>query len=164
MEHINAQSLISSLDAVKLLIIDRKIDVLCISETWLQANTSDSYVEIPNYKIFRCDNGGGAGVCMYVRRAFSPSVSNLDVPRTTGVEDVWVKIQCRKWPAIITGCVYRHPKALATSFDYIQDIFRMVCLRDKSVFILGDFNDDLITMGNKISKIIKKQEVDTNNR
>ncbi len=155
MEHIDAQSLISSLDEVKLLIIDRKIDVLCINETWLQANTPDSYVEIPNYKIFRCDNDRGAGVCIYVHSAFNPSVINLDVPRTTGVEDVWVKIQCRKWPAIIFGCVYRHPKALATSFDYIQDIFRMACLRDKNVFILGDFNDNLVTIGNKISKIIK---------
>ncbi len=105
MEHINAQSLISSLDEVKLLTIDRKIDVLCISETWLQANTPDSYVEIPNYKIFRCNNGRGAGVCMYVQSAFNPSVINLDVPRTTGVEDVCVKIQCWKWPTIIIDYV-----------------------------------------------------------
>ncbi len=33
----------------------------------------------------------------------------------------------------------------------------MVCLLDKSVFILGDFKDDLISMSNKISKIIKNK-------
>ncbi len=65
------------------------------------------------------------------------------------------KIQCRKWPAVIIGAVYKHPKVLATSFDYIEDVFRMVCLHDKSVFIISDFNDDMMTTGNKISKIIK---------
>ncbi len=148
-----------SLDEVKLLIIDRKIDVLCIRETWLQENTPDSYLEIPDYKLFRCDKGRGAGVCLYVHSTLIPSVITLDVPRPTGVEDVWVKIQCRKWPAVIIGCVYRHPKALATSFDYIEDVFRMISLRGKSVFILGDFNDDMMMKGNTISKIIKNNKL-----
>ncbi len=46
-----------------------------------------------------------------VYNALNPSVINLDVPRMTGVEDVWVKIECTKWPASIIGCVYRHPKS-----------------------------------------------------
>ncbi len=67
-------------------------------------------------------------------------------------------MQCRKLPTIIIGCVDRHPKALAASFDYIRDVFRMVCLRDKSVFILGDFND-LFLKGNNVSKIIKNNNL-----
>ena len=149
---------------MKLLIVHRNIDILCISETWLQTNIPDGYVEIPNYNVFRCDNGRGAGVCMYVHNVLNLSVINLDVSRPVGVEDVWVKVQCRKWPAIIIGCVYRHPKALAISFEYIEDVFRMICLRDKGVFILGDFNDDMMITGNTISMIIKKQPVDPNNR
>ncbi len=68
-------------------------------------------------------------------------------------------MQSRKLPAIIIGCVYRHPKALAASFDYIQDVVRMVCLRDKSVFILADFNDDLLLKGNNVSKILKNNNL-----
>ncbi len=74
------------------MIIDRNIDVLCISETWLQAITPDRYLEIPNYKIFRCDNGRGAEVRIYVHNTLNPSVINLHVPRPTSVEDEWVKI------------------------------------------------------------------------
>ncbi len=133
-EHINAQSLISSLDEVKLLVIGRNIDVLCVSETWLQTNTPDSYVEIPNCTIFRCDKGRGAGVCKYVHSNLNASITDTDVSKPTGVEDVWVKVQYKKWPGIVMGCVYRHPKTLATSFDYIQDVSRMVCLRDKSFY------------------------------
>ncbi len=108
--------------------------------------------------MFRCDNGRGAGVCIYVESALNPSVINVDVPRQAGVEDVWVKVQCRKLPSITIGCVYRHPKAITQSFDYIQDVFRMVCLRGKSVFILGDFNDDML-IGSKISNVIKNNKL-----
>ena len=109
----------SSLDEVKLLLNERDIDVLCVSETWLHSNTPDMYVNIPNYTIYRCDNGRGAGVCIYVRNSLTSSIIKQEVPRQEGVEDVWVQVQCRKLPAIIIiGCVYRHPKALAASFVY----------------------------------------------
>lgn len=117
-------------------------------------NTPDAYINIPNYTVYICDNGRGDGVCICVNNSLTSSIIKLDVTRRAGVEDMWVQVQCRELPAIIIECVYRHPKALAASFDYIPDVFRMVRLRDKSVFILGDFNDDLFLKGN-INKIIK---------
>lgn len=78
---------------------------------------------------------------------------SLDIPRLAGVEDERVTVQCRKLPAIIVGCVYRHPKALVASFDYIEDVFKVICLRNKKVFILGDFSDNLLDKGNKLSKV-----------
>ncbi len=53
-EHINAQSLQASFDEVKFLVSERNIDILCVSETWLLPHTPNAYVNIPNYKIFRC--------------------------------------------------------------------------------------------------------------
>lgn len=63
-------------------------------------------------------------------------------------------IQCRKLPSLIIGYVYRHPKALIFSFDYIQEVFRVACLQGKSVFFLGDFNDDMLIKRNKMTKIL----------
>lgn len=158
-EHINAQSLISSLDEVKLLLTDRSIDALCVSETWLHADTPDGYVHIDGFMVFRCDNGRGGGVCMYVKSTLNPSLIILGVPGQVGVEDVWVQMQCRKLPAVVIGCVYRHPKALASSFDNIQEVFKVVCLRGKSVFILGDFKNDMLIKRSRISKIIKDNKL-----
>ena len=158
-EHVNAQSLLSSLDEVKLLLTDRNIDVLCISETWLHANTPDGYVDIQGYKIFRRDNGRGGGVCLYVISSLNPSIITPGVPEQVGVEDVWVQVQCRKLPSMIIGCVYRHPKALTSSFDYMQEVFKVVCLRGKSVFIMGDFNDNMLVKGNRMSKIIRDNKL-----
>ncbi len=72
-EHINAQSLVTSLDEVKLLLIDKGIDVLGVSETWPHANTPDGYVDIHGYTVFRCDNGRGGGVCLIVNSTLIPS-------------------------------------------------------------------------------------------
>ncbi len=87
-EHINAQSLISRFDEVKLLLIDRSIDVLCVSETWLHANTPDGYVNIHGYEIFRCDSRRGGGVCLHVNSTLNPSLILLGVPERVGSDSV----------------------------------------------------------------------------
>ncbi len=106
----------------------RDIDVLCISESWLTSLTPDVFRNILNYKIFRCDNGRGAGTCIYAKDVLNLILWNIDVPRQGGVEDVWMKVQCKKFPSIVVGCVYCHPKALGTSFNYIQDVLEQACL------------------------------------
>ncbi len=93
------------------------------------------------------------------KQYFKPFIITLCVPRQEGVEDVWGQIQCRKLPTIIIGCVYRHPKGLPPSFGYIKEVFKVVCLRGKSVFILGYFNDDILIKGNTISKIIRDNKL-----
>ncbi len=98
-------------------------------------------------------------VCTHVHNTLNSPVIEPDVERQTGVEDVWAKIQCRKLLAIIIGCVYRHYDALVTSFDYIQYVCRTVCSRDKSVFFLDDFHDDMMTTGNIISKILNNNKL-----
>ncbi len=75
-----------------------------------------------------------------------------------GIEDLWITVQCRKLPAIIIGCMYRHPKASATAFEYIQEVFRLISMKNKTFFILGDFSDNLLG-DSKISKIIKSNKL-----
>ena len=75
------------------------------------------------------------------------------------IKDLWITVQCRKLPAIIIGCIYRHPKASATTFDYIQDVFRLISMKNKTFLSLGDFNDNLLVSNNKISRIIKNNKL-----
>ena len=70
-EHIHSQSILSSIDEVKLLIEERSIDVLCVIEIWLLPHTPDNFINAPNFKVFRCDKGRGAGACIYVRNTQS---------------------------------------------------------------------------------------------
>ena len=55
--------------------------------------------------------------------------------------------------------MYRHQKAFRASFDYIVDVFRRVSVRNKSLFFLGDFNDDLTAYNSKLSRIINNNKL-----
>lgn len=142
-----------------MLINERNIDILCISETWLSSHTPDAYVNIPNYTIYRCDNGRGSGVCIYVKQSLNSDIIVTNIPQQTGVEDIWIRVQCRKLPSVIIGCIYRHPKALSNSFDYIADVLQSMSMRKKPIFVLGDLNDDQLQNNNKLSRIIKNNKL-----
>ncbi len=50
--------------------------------------------------------------------------------------------------------MYRHPKAPLAILGYIQDVFKMICIKNKSIFILGDFNDNLLSNTNKMDRTV----------
>ena len=101
-----------------------------------------------NFNVYRCDYGKGGGTLVYVRNDLKVNRILTDVEKTDGVEDVWISIQHKKLPSFIVGCVYRHPKALTPSFDYLRATFKNVSLRKKPVFVLGDLNEDLLVPNN----------------
>lgn len=152
--HINAQSLLGCKEEIELLVREKELDVLCISETWLCNDFPDDYIHIPEYKVYRCDKGRGGGACIYIRDVFTVVPLEIDIVRAQGVEDVWVTVQSSKFPSVIIGCLYRHPKARCESYDYITDVIRYVSLKDKPFYILGDFNDNVLCDNSKMKQII----------
>ena len=154
-EHINTQSVQGHLEEIALLINERKIDILCVSETWLTPLVPDKYINIPNFNIFKHDQKPGGGVCIYVRSDLKVTNIKLKVENETLVEDLWLQVQFKKLPSIIIGTIYRHPKALSNSFDYILSLLKEICMKNKPVFVFGDVNDDLLQQQAKLHKIIK---------
>lgn len=135
------------------------MDILCVSETWVSPHTPSAYVNVPDYDIYRCDKGRGSGVYIYVKQSLGTEVIITTITHVTGIEDVWLKIQSRKLPSIIIGCIYRHPKAHSDSHDYITDILRAISLHKKPMFILGDLNDDLLNINSKLLRIFKQNKL-----
>ena len=157
-EYINAQSLLGSFNEVSLLMVSRSVDILCVAETWLESNVLDKYININGFNVFRHDRGRGGGVCIYVRDDLEAKPLNVNVQREDGldIEDLWITVQCRKLPSFIIGCIYRHPKAPVDSFNYLLESFRSVCLKNKAVYVFGDFNDNMLSMNSRLVKIIEK--------
>ena len=151
----NAQSLLCNIDEIKLLIREMNYDVLCISETWLESNIPDAYIVIPGFNVYRCDYGRGGGSCIFYRDDLKVTLLETYIDKVEGVEDVWVSVQSRKLPSVVIGSVYRHPKASVISFDYMYDVFKKMCMKNKPIFIFGDINDDMFIQNNKLSKLIK---------
>ena len=143
------------MDEVKYLSSERKIDILCISETWLLEDIPDKFIQIPNFNVFRHDKGRGGGTCIFVRDDLKVKQLCTGIENHPYIEDLWINVQYKKLPSFIIGCIYRHPHASVDSFNYLSDIFKYMCLQNKPIFILGDFNDDLFSAGNKLDKIFK---------
>ena len=125
---------------------------MCISESWLLALTCNRFIEILGYLVYHCDAGMDGGGGVYVKEDFRVNVLTTTLERPDYVEDIWMTAQYKNFPSFIIGCVYRHPHALNNSFTYISDIFTSV-FTNKSLLILGDFNDDQFLPNNKIGKI-----------
>ena len=148
--------------------LELNLDILCISETWLYPSISNSAISIPSYNVFRDDHGRGGGVCLFVKDYLKVTVISDGNAKQDGIEVKWLSVQHRKLPSFIVGCIYRHPKTHVTSFEHISDCFKSIILRNKPVFIFGDFNDDLFKVDNKMNKLIKNlklhQLIDTPTR
>ena len=159
--YVNAQSLLGNFNELILLTESRNIDILCITETWLDSNILDSFISIPGFNIFRHDKGRGGGACIYVRDDLHVKIleTNINKDHEIKIEDVWLTVQARKLPSFIVGCVYRHPKAHVQSFNYLTEVFRSVCLKKKAIYIFGDFNDNMFDGNNKMHKVIENSKL-----
>ena len=145
---------------MELLMETQKIDIMCICETWLHPNIRNDFISIPSYNVYREDLGRGGGVCIYVKDHLKVNEIRNCNDRQEGVECIWLSVQHRYLPSFIIGCVYRHPKASGESFNFILESFKNMLLRNKSIFIFGDFNDNLLNHGNKMSKMVKSLKLE----
>lgn len=62
-------SLAPKIDEVNSVVSNANVDVVCITETWLQSHISDSVVAINGYNLIRRDRRDArhGGVCMYIK-------------------------------------------------------------------------------------------------
>lgn len=104
--HINAQSINNKIDEFRVTFENSGVDIVCVSETWLNENTPDSLVSLKGYKIYRADRKShGGGVAIYVRQGiFCRLVSKSMVGEST--EHLFVEIN-KKDEKLLVGCVYR---------------------------------------------------------
>lgn len=73
--HMNAQSMNPNnpkFPEIYDFLLSSGFDIICICETWWKDHINDSAVELPGYRLFRCDRAGrvGGGVAMYFSSRF----------------------------------------------------------------------------------------------
>ncbi len=120
-EHINAQSLQSNFAEIKILLAERNIDILCVSETWLLVDSMDSHINIPNFNLFRCDLGRGGGMRIYVSNQLKTNVIILSIPKQPGIEDVWVSVQSLCYQPLLLDVFID----ILSPMSFLLNIFKM---------------------------------------
>ncbi len=117
------------------------------------------HVSIPNYVLYRNDAGRGGGICIHVKKELRTDIVNFLLPKQAGEEYLRLSVKSNMFLAVIIGCVYRHPKASANSYEHLQDVFRQLFVGKNNYYILGDFNNDLLLNGINLNGILEKKDM-----
>ena len=132
--HINARSVKTKYHKINSFIIKNNIHILCISETWLDQQTT--YLDLPtNYDIIRNDRttSKGGGFSIIYKSIFNLSNINTSHPETIIATVNSPKLSNEQFKLIVSYC---EPKSNC-NFDFIQD---QLDLSNSKSIIMGNFN------------------------
>ena len=138
---VNARSVRNKIDQIKHAIYEENIDILALTETWLDNDSIYETEEIlPNCFTIICENRSsrGGGVAVLCRDSFKPKQIKLPVFST--FECCLVELYSS--PHVLRILViYRPPqKSLLEFYDEFSTLLEQTCLGGSPVIITGDFN------------------------
>ena len=167
--HLNIRSLFPKIDILQHMCteIDNTIDVLGISESWLQPQLPDDMVGLFDYNLIRNDrnwnrNPGtnqpqkGGGVCLYLKCGieFNSETFKHFNRSTKDLEIQWVHLPNKFSKDIIIINGYRPPSGDVLSFlEILENTLSTIDLSKFDIFLMGDFNIDLNDRLNGNSKL-----------
>ena len=132
--------LISFLQASK-----KSFDVIGVSEMWHGENNPIlTNININGYKFFTTKSltqNGGVG--LYVKASIISSLRNDLNSSCESFETIWVEIEIKNDKNLLLCCAYRHPSSPIENLTncLLNTLPKVV---NKRVFILGDFNVNLL--------------------
>ena len=145
--HININSLLPKIDELKCIANKTKAATIGITESKLDHTVPDLEFNFPGYDILRCDrNRNGGGVACYIRKDLCFNTRALNCKE---IENIIFDILFPKPKSITIGLFYRPPNQ-ANFMELIVKSFSLLNLRDNEIYLLGDFNINLLQNGNYI--------------
>ncbi len=142
--HMNVQSILPSLDEIKLWLKENPYDIFTLSETWLDSSVNDSEIHIPGYVIERADrNRHGGGVAVYIK-------NDIDYKRRSDIEhedieSLWLEVKQKyKKPIIIAALYCRSQKDVPNYLDLLSENMDGVSNENKEIILMGDLNCDFL--------------------
>lgn len=157
------RSLISKYEQIEAILDEGKIDILSLSESWLNKNITNTLIRANGYKIYRLDRTRkcrGGGICVYVHSKYKVdaqvhenlSVSNKDAELLV----LHVEQKCTTPYVLIS--VYRPPQGNQTQFieSLGETLNQLSRVGARNIVVVGDVNSDILfKRENKIVKDLK---------
>lgn len=119
-------------------------DLLVITETKLNSTFPDSQFQVHGFRLLRNDrNRCGGGVAMFIRSNI-PFMRAKRLESFIGIECVAVRLKLSNSWTTFVG-LYRPPSLEKSTWKFeMCNLFETVTEMSKDVFILGDFNCDML--------------------
>lgn len=155
--HVNVNSLREHFDEINVLLIEKKIDVLSICETWLTPDLDDNIVQIPGYLMVRNDRGlesskkrayvQGGGVAFYIRIGINYKLlQRSHIKEIDETEYIILELSTENDERFLVSTVYRRPQGHVLGEFFIALLQFMPFY--SNVIVLGDFNSNLLDPSN----------------
>lgn len=145
--HMNTRSLYpSKIDNLRLLARELNPQIICISESWLTDSIPDVAVNLTNYNIYRYDSSNNYGsVCIYTLNNLTTKVIKIpDIICTHNFDFLVLSVQWLKHKSFIVAAIYIHPPVNTQTFDELVRLLRHLSTLNKKIYVLGDFNINLL--------------------
>ena len=149
--HINACSLNKNFDDIQDLLscTKTKFDIIAISETRITKQVS----LLNNLNLNNCSfeftptETSAGGTLLYIGNHLSYKCrNNLNINKKSDLESTFIEIVNPRKSNIIVDVIYRHPSMDLNDFNcnYLNKLLENVSKEQKSIFLLGDFNVNLL--------------------
>ena len=148
--HMNVCSLTKYFDDLNILLGDLNVsfDILSITETRIKKDSwSPINLQLNNYLIEHTPTESTAGgTLLYISKILSYQLRHH--LRLSGkIESAFIEIICSASTNVIVGCIHKHPTLPINDFtnEFISPLLlKLQKESSKSVFLLGDFNIDVL--------------------
>ena len=154
--HINSCSLNKNFEELQNLLQSTNInfDVIAITETRIPKNVSVTQnIVLNNYSFEHTPTESSAGgTLLYIANRLSYKTRNdLEIYNKFELKFTFIEIINLRKSNIIVGAIYKHPKMDVTDFsnNFLNNLLKKINQEQKKVFLLGDFNIDLMHYNEK---------------
>ena len=149
--HLNIASLALHFDELHTLLAtsNNKFDIIGITETGFKKNQAPMQnFQIKGYSHTDCTTESNkGGVRLYISEKFDYKIrTDLKLYKSKELESVFIEIINKNGKNYIISCIYKHPKLPIDEFNYsyLKPTLEKLTTENKNIFILGDFNINLM--------------------
>ena len=151
--HINACSLNKNFYDLEHILkcTNKVVDITAVTETRITKQISlTTNINLRNYAIeFTPTESSAEGTLLYIASHLSYKPRpDLNIYKSNQLKSTFVELINPKKSNFVIGCIYKHPNMDLTDFknNYLTQIFEIVSKEQKQVFLLGDFNINLLNL------------------
>lgn len=146
---VNSQSMCArkmcKLDELRQIMCVSNVDIVCVTESWLNEKINSSMVEINGYNILRHDRIGrlGGGIVVYIKNGidYKPVDKSKNEPGITCTEYISFEVISNGNKMLISA-LYNPPDVeCSPTMEYLLSLYGAKYDR---IFFLGDFNTNLL--------------------
>ncbi|KAL5254242.1 hypothetical protein ACHWQZ_G013877 [Mnemiopsis leidyi] len=155
----NSRSLSNKYDDLMCLLQDEKVDIACITETWLtdQANFVTSAIKSYGYNIihtYRADTRGGGTAVIY-HSSLKVATANLRGHSFQTFEYVVGTLRCDADMKITIVSLYRTGPITSRFFEEFDEFLAVILLKSDYLVLTGDFNIHMETGDSNSAQLLQ---------